>query len=67
MISSIFKGIQGMEWCVREVLLVTQDGRKRNNWKLSKDIKKFCFPFRCIDLWNRLEAEAVTAENIHEL
>ena len=32
-----------------------------------RDIKKFNFPHRTVDIWNSLDKEIVTAESVHEI
>ena len=31
-----------------------------------RDIIKYCFPFRSIEAWNKLDAEMINARNIHD-
>ncbi|MPC39653.1 hypothetical protein E2C01_033198 [Portunus trituberculatus] len=47
------------------------DRRTRGRSKIMKsqclrNIKKFNFPYRMVDIWSRLSEETVTAESVHK-
>ena len=64
--------MKGMEKIDRDDLFICDTRVTRgHNKKLKKmeylrDIKKYSFPYRCIDIWNGLGKETVQAKNIHE-
>ena len=70
----IFKLMNGMDIVDNEDLLVREEIDRRSmrghSMKLRKgrclrDVKKYCFPQRCVETWNELSEEVITAKSIH--
>lgn len=67
---TLYKYMKGIEWTDRENLLVKDEGERRGHGKklkktrCRKDVKKYSFPYRCVDEWNRLDREIVEAVSI---
>ena len=68
----MYKCTRGLEKVDRENFIVRDDGRTRgHSYKVKRgrckgDVKKYSFPYRCIDKWNGLGEEVVCSRNIHE-
>ena len=66
----VYKHIRGMEKVDREDWMVWSEGERRGHGKklrktrCCKDIKKYSFPYRCVDIWNGLGREVVEAESV---
>ncbi|MCP3680120.1 MAG: reverse transcriptase family protein, partial [Gammaproteobacteria bacterium] len=66
-----YKYIKKFECTDRENFLARDEGELRGHdlklkkTRCRKDIKKYSFPYRCVDEWNRLDREIVEAESIH--
>ena len=41
-------------------------GKKLRKTRCLKDVKKYSFPFRSIELWNSLDEEIIQSKSIHE-
>ena len=71
---TLFKIVNGMDSVDREDLVTAQRvrGLRGHDNQLSKgvclkDIKKYSFPHRSIDKWNKLDRRVVEARNIHQM
>ena len=71
---TLFKIVNGMDRVYREDLVTAQRvrGLRGHDNQLSKgvclkDIKKYSFPHRSIDKWNKLDRRVVEARNIHQM
>ena len=71
---TMFKLVNNMEKVDREDLVVKveeQERRTRGHTKKLKktqcfgDIKKYSFPHRTVETWNKLKEEVVTAKSVH--
>lgn len=69
---TVYKHMRGIERLDREDWFVWNDdehrghGRKLKKTRCRKDIKKFSFPYRCVDEWNKLDMVVIEARNVHE-
>ena len=67
---TVYKHMVGMEKLDRDDWIVWDEGEQRGHGKklkktrCRKDIKKFSFPYRCVDDWNKLSEEVVKAKNV---
>lgn len=67
---TLYKYVKGLESTDRENFLVREEGEFRGHGKrikktrCLKDIKKYTFPYRCVEEWNRLDREIVEAVSI---
>lgn len=67
----IYKCVRGLEKVDKKDYIVKDKGRTRGHrYKLRKgrckgDVRKYSFPYRSIDQWNKLGDEVVCAKNIH--
>ena len=70
----IFKLMNGMDIVDNEDLLVREEIDRRSmrghSMKLRKgrclrDVKKYSFPQRCVEAWNELSEEVITAKSMH--
>ncbi len=63
--------MQGIERIDRKKFLVKNEGELRGHDKklkktrCRKHIKRYSFPYRCVDEWNRLDREIIDAVSIH--
>ncbi|MCP3679688.1 MAG: hypothetical protein GY782_05260 [Gammaproteobacteria bacterium] len=68
---TVYKYIQEIEGTDRENFLARDEGELRGHdlklkkTRCRKDIKKYSFPYRCVDDWNRLHREITEAVSIH--
>ena len=71
---AIYKIVNHMERIDRQDLVaLKEDGERQTRGHAKKirksqclrNIKKFSFPHRTVDIWNELSEEIVTAENVH--
>jgi hypothetical protein len=67
---AVYKGITGMERFDREDMFVRDTRSTRGHSKklmksrCVKDVKKYSFPYHCIDTWNALDDETVHAKTV---
>lgn len=68
---TMYKCVRGIEKIDKEGFIEINNGRTRGHqFKLRKgscknDVKKYSFPYRSIERWNKLDKEVVNARNIH--
>ncbi len=68
---TLYKYVQGIDCTDRDNFLVKDEGELRGHDKklkktrCRKDIKKYSFPYRCVDEWNKLDREIVDSVSIH--
>ena len=70
----IYKLLSGLDEVDNEKLMLKEDNTNRttrsHSKKLTKgsclkDVKKYSFPQRCVEVWNSLSEEVVTARSVH--
>ena len=67
---TVYKQMVGMERLDRDDWIVWDEreqrghGRKLKRTRCRKDIKKYSFPYRCVDDWNKLSKEVVEGKSI---
>ena len=65
----MYRVSKGLEKIDRDDLFVWNDRTRGHEKKLKRttckrDIKKYSFPYRRIEAWNKLDAEVINARNI---
>ena len=70
----VYKLVNGMDEVDNEKLILREEGTKRSTRSHSKklmkgrclrDVKKYSFPQRCIEAWNNLSEDVVSATSVH--
>lgn len=67
---NVYKMVQGMDKCGRDLLkrdtrATRGHGKKLKKERCIRDKKKYSFPHRTVDLWNGLDEDIVNAESVH--
>ena len=52
--------------CVCGTTITRGHEKKLKRTSCKRDIKKYSFPYRSIEAWNKLDAEVINARNIHD-
>ena len=65
-VASGVENLDREDLCVRSERETRGHGKKLRATTCRRDVKKFSFPNRSIELWNGLEEEVVCARNIHD-
>ena len=68
---TLYKCVTGLERVDKENFVVRDQGRTRGHslklkiGRCKGDVRKFSFPFRSLDKWNKLQDKVVRAKNVH--